>query len=1180
MADEKGGETIRSIISGFNTMQQQLGLLPVGSGQMPMGVPPNQPPPPLPMPHPSEYAWQVSQQQQALMQQTVQAAQMTRYTPPPSSAPGFSWGNSYAQMGANQFNPMVANAMGGGAAHGMPNPMYATAPQYGMYRPPATAGSMMSPMAMRPPAIFNPLAAQMPAPHFMSPAMQSYQILQARQAESAGLVGGGLDMGLGLGGSMLGGALGTALGGPLGGIAGSWLGGKVGGFMSDASVGPAFADIRRGRQMQGVTSPFMVSGQSLNPFTSQGMSRGSANDLAQQMRTMTRDPDMHRTGFNTQDIMRITQMASDQGLLQAAQNPDEIARKIKDISKSLKTLIQVTGDPDVRNAIAHLGQMRQLGFEGLGGQMGAVANRAAFSRMAGVSQSAMHEQFGMPGAMMAQGLGLAGATGYHAGMGGGGMANVAVSGGAMSDLQLARAGGKQGLGQMNAMAALGAINQDVFMGASLRVGKNGEIDVDPAAYRRATEMSVSGASNEMGRRMASLSPQQLMSYQRMAPELKDKLAQTMSPIQMQMNAIRQAQSLMQETGTDLGGALQVMTGGNTEAARALELEWSSKGFYSGMEQQLRGQRREAGDRERARRENFRTPGLLTNVGRGARGLLGAASDAVVNPVAALMERSARGDEEIAAELRGERVERFSGSELIRTDRDRRRAASAAMNGGFDAQFAAGGSDPYAGGDSFVNNGRSGNRMSRFFGFGGYNDANLSVAIANESERGLFGLHTSYGDVSSARSRLGSLQGASSGILKGQRMNVDQAVSSMMNLQSRGQSMPGGKGFNARAIITQASRRLMTDLPKAGAAGMISAGSAGIELFEKHLMASLKDAGMSESDARQYLEANREELIASVSRDVYLSGDHKAIETLENTVGNVGRLGGLRGKGQRDALQKEVGATLEGLGLEKGLFSDKAFEQTKQLIKDNDPKVLALAAAKQAMLSGSDAEKETATRVMSSIQASFGSGAKGQRAYEEANVRANAIHEGASGDVRGNLRKMLARGGRGGFEEAQGAVDRGMAGQAISTALKKMEEATGQSGLQDKGLEGAAMNMSEDQVKALTDKDKRLGSAVAAYRKGKPGSREALYNAVVNSGAKGTTELYGGEQGGTGGIDRQISDLADMRDKLAKSDRPEDKTAALFAIGVVDFVQASKDLRIATENMRLNQADPLNLPGGR
>lgn len=1181
MADEKSGETIRQMLSGFNAMQMQLGLLPTQTGQQPMGVQPYAPPPPPPAPHPSEFAFQAVQQQQMMMQQAVQTAQMTRYQPPPSApiggGGGFTWGSSYAAMGAGQMNPMVANAMGGGGI-GMPNPIYTTAPQFGMYRPQGPAGGMMSPMAMRPPSIFNPLAPQIPAPHFMTPAMQQYQIMQARQAESLGLVGGIAEGALGVGGSLLGGALGGMLG-PLGGMAGSWLGGQLGGVMSNMTIGPAFADVRRGRQLQSMTAPWMVAGAGLNPFTGQGMNREAATETARQLRTMVRDHDFQRTGFNTQDVMRITQLASDQGLLQTAQNPDDIARKVKDISKSVKALIQITGDPDVRNAIAHLGEMRQLGFQGLGGQMGAVANRAAFARMAGVSQAAMHEQFGMPGAMMAQNLGLAGATGYTAGLSGGGLGNVAVSAGALNDLQLARAGGKQGLGQMNAMAALGAINQDVFMGAAIRVGPNGQIDVDPEAYRRATQMSVSGASKEMGRRMAGLTPQQLMSYGRMQGELKDKLAQTMSPVEMQMNAIRQAQALMQDTGVDLGGALQVMTGGNADAARALELEWTNKGFYSGMQQQLRVQRREAADRERARLLASRTPGGLSQIGRGVRDVAGAASDLITSPVAGMMDWSQRMDENYAAQQRGEYVVRTGSGALLNTPQ----ARAQAMQAGHSAymrrlQEAAGAVNI----DSRASMGF--NRLGHLFG-GAYNERNNAVSSLNQMRGSLFDWHTTYGDYNTAKGQLNDAEQVARAAALGQNMSVGETAAALTNVQAT--------GLNAGQLVSSAYGDLMRRVPSAGL--FTSATGVTKDDIKNSVISAARSQGRSQAEAEDLWNKQGSQLMALMARRAYQSGNKSEMEKFDKVREVMSRYGG-SGSTKHEATQEAIKRDLEKQGLSGGGLltglSKESIESAKGYLRDTSAKEAAYVAAKATMLelgglapnakeSDLDPRLVNARKRAMAIIASVENGSD-----QTESARLQAIAADQLNNMGGGRRKALANmvgAGRGDLVEQVGTLKEMIGSEGYESSVM--------SGLSNLGLGGkttqeALGTLSTYDDKKLATLSPKVRAAIEAYKKGRGDSKATeragamLESAFVESGAQETTSLTSAGNEGTAGIDKQISDLEALKNQLAKSDRPEDKANELFASSVQTFAEASKDLKEATENLRQRNADWLGITGGR
>jgi hypothetical protein len=399
MADQPSNETIRQMMAGFSAMQFNLGLLPMQTSQQMAGAQFQAPPPPPQTPHPSEAAMAAMAAHSNMVQQTLQAAQMTRYQPPPSAPmPSVS-----VMGGMSPFAGVMGGVGGGNMGGGMGG----------------FGGGGFASTTPRLPSIFNPFAPTLPTAHFASPAMRNVQIMQAAHSQMMGTIAGVGEGAMGLGGSVLGGAIGSAFG-PLGTMAGSFLGGKIGHGVASMIFNPTVQDFSRGRQIQAMSAPFMMSGANLNTMTGQGFGPQAGRDIASGIRHLPRDVDFERTGFNTQDAMRIMQMSASQGLLTGANSPDQIVQKVKEISKTVKVLMRITGDPDVRDAIASLGQMRSLGFQGLASQAGAVANRASFARMAGVSQSTMNAM-GMAGADLAGQFGLGTSTGFSAGMAGAGL---------------------------------------------------------------------------------------------------------------------------------------------------------------------------------------------------------------------------------------------------------------------------------------------------------------------------------------------------------------------------------------------------------------------------------------------------------------------------------------------------------------------------------------------------------------------------------------------------------------------------------------------------------------------------------------------------------------------------------------------------------------------------------------
>lgn len=1166
MADQEGAETLKQLMQGFTAMQANLGLLPTQSGNQPMGVAPWQPPPPPPIQHPGQASAIAVSQGQAQLQQTMAAAQMTRYVPPPSSpvgGGGFGWGASMNTLSGNQMNPFMASAIGGGGV-GMPNPMSFTNPAYGGYRP---GGAMASPMMgpARMPGIFNPMAPSMPGAHFMTPAMQSLQILQGYQSQHAGLLSGAVQGGFGLGGSIIGAGLGSMFG-PLGSMAGSWLGGKLGGAVGDFMTGPAGQDMRRGRQLQSMSAPWMVSGPMLNPFTGQGMDRSAGRETAHGLRNMWRDPEFEKTGFNTNDVMRITQLASDQGLLATARSPDDITRKVKDISKALKNIIAITGDPDIKDAIASLGQMRNLGFSGLSGQMGAIANRASFARMAGVSQNAMDQMYGQPGAMMGQQLGLAGATGYNAGLAGGGMAGVAVSSGALNNLQLARAGGKQGLGQTNAAAALGAINQDIYMAAALRKGANGDVDVDIGAYRAAQRMDIREVSQRAASNLHGIGEAGIFALSTRKQEFKDKLAQQMSPQEMMFNAIRQAHA-MQKTvghGMTMGAAFQQM-GMSSEEARSMELQAESPEFYDGLEQQARVRRRDASDRERSRRGQYRTPGVWKQFTRGVRGSLGDMSEALSQPFADFSDKMDRAAEDRSLGQRGERAMRWRQSQLI--DSPQARAMAARYSGaqyGFNSAFSQLGADQFAetnmvGPDGKVNIGtaadhRMRNRIGNAFGFSSYSDPNRVVDIASRSEGSTFGWHpfSSYGDIGSARRRVQDVMGAARAGEQAMLMTGSTTMAAEHHLNTQASSA-GMKGFNAEKLVNAASH-ILRNMPGKAGGGESGTALSGTEMRDAFMQAATA-SGMSREDAmRVYHSGGNEEQINSLmAQEVYRSGDKKAIERIELAKDTKGAMGAVSGRRARTEISKQINETYGKIGLSGA--GKATTEKIKGMLKNEDWRAVAWAAAE---LEGGAHGEAAMNRIRKSVKSD-----KELSAIKQSAAQINASNM-EDPETRKTLTRMMSRYGELGFQMGGEAVGKGMAVQAHVTALEKIGDAGG-----DKNADSvfaALSKMDASQIGKI--KDEGLRKAGMNILKGK-GSEKEVNAAVLASGAKSTNEVFGGESGpATDEIDKSIEDIHNMRKQVAKEGMGGKASANMWASTAELLATAAKELKSAGENFAL------------
>jgi hypothetical protein len=659
MADN---ETIRELLSGFSEMRRQLGLIPMQSGASAMGVPPTVIAPPPPMPHPSEAAMMAMQQQQAMMQQNLQMAQMTRYQPPPS-APAPSVMNMSGSM-----NPYMANALGGGM--NLPSPALMTPSIFGGYRQGFGGPQVGVGGPARMPSIFNPFAPTLPSPMFSAPALYHAQQQQAHSDQMLSMMTGAVHFGAGAAGGAIGAGIGSMFG-PIGTFAGGLLGRGLGHVAGGLLTGTTISDISRGREIQRMTSPFMVSGAMLNPLTGSGVSRTAGLEIASGIRHLNRDEGFERTGFNTGDAMKIMNLAGQQGLLIGSQSPDQVVGKVKELSKSVHMIMKITGDPDFQNALRALGEMRGAGFMGLAAQNKALQNRSMFAQMAGVSMNQMAELQGA-GGMTAMSMGMASSVGYSAAAAGAGMANIGISSGAVNDMQLSRVGGRSGLGQVVSQMGMAAVNDPTHMAAALTRGADGRVTIDPDRWRAIQKMSISEVANLAATNLRKLGVNGIQGLIPMMGELKSQLAQKINPMEMAMGAMQQAQGLMATGGPSNYGAAFMSMGMDEASARAAERLATSKDFFRGMQQQMGStMRQQAIAERRAEAASRTTAGAWTRLGRGIRGALFDTVDVASGPFGSFAEYMASGDDNLNALEQGQSLRRYSSSEMVRNDSEER-----------------------------------------------------------------------------------------------------------------------------------------------------------------------------------------------------------------------------------------------------------------------------------------------------------------------------------------------------------------------------------------------------------------------------------------------------------------------------------------------------------------------------
>lgn len=648
-------QNLREIITGFNSMAAQVGLLPTPGGAQGFGGPVAQAFQQPQTKHPGQVAAEMAAQMQTQVQTAHQHSQVQN-----QFAVDFSQRLQQIQQNylPSQIAQYMAQTQAGGTPTmglpgpgGIPSPIYQTPAAMAMYRPGLPANQLFAPGGLMqpqvPPVGFN---APMPAPFIPQPYMplfpggpqlggmlpqvfggqapggrfgepwfreQMQQETMGNRAFAqamavtptlAGSVPGALG-GAALGARM-GGARGAALGFFGGGVAGA-LGAEPLGLtrVGEAAIDPMVRQRAYGQQLEEMTRQFVVTGPQLHPL-GRGLTQRAAVQTAGQMQKMVEGGEMSE--FNMRDVMRITNIAGQRGMMDMAQSGEQISGQVRNIARAVRQFMMIVESPDVQQAMQSMASMRAMGLS-VPETMVAARNAQLFSRMAGTTPQALMETAGRHGGMMFQQAGLTAGLGAQAGMGAYGMARQAEAVGTYTPQQLALAGGRQGLAQTMMEGQAAMLNMRYPLMSMLTRGAKGELTIDQERMedvqsgRASLSQQASGAATNISRlaQMGGVSQERVISeFTSRQRELADEMGRRLGPMGMQMMLIRQGMNVQREFGGNigLGSALQQL-GMGAQQARDLELMAGNRDVWRAAAQQVRADIPRMRQEEMERRQN-------------------------------------------------------------------------------------------------------------------------------------------------------------------------------------------------------------------------------------------------------------------------------------------------------------------------------------------------------------------------------------------------------------------------------------------------------------------------------------------------------------------------------------------------------------------------------------------------
>jgi hypothetical protein len=406
-----------------------------------------------------------------------------------------------------------------------------------------------------------------------------------------GLTGFGAELGVS---AAVGGVVGTMFGGPIGTAAGIATGAFLGDTINSVAQMPfkPFIDQRnRAMQLQNISMYNVRSGPDLSA-SGIGLSNAASVDLERNLMRMADSRSFKRdTGnlFNRQDMMKITELSAQVGLLDNAQSVDQMSRDMGKIGRALATFMKVVEEPDVRRALQMMGNMRTMGM-GVPEMNVAAQNARVYARMAGTTVQGVM-QAGMQGANVFQQYGMSGATGFNIGMGAAGMAGSAATW--MDPRQLNMLGGRQGVQDLLTSGAAKMSSYDVFLPGLSKLGPDGKLSIDEEALKGLrSQKGIASLVQRSAQRLMGMGPEGFLNaYSTQAPELKDEFMQKLGPNGALLLPMLHARQLMQQVpNLSMGAALKMVYQGDEKQARAAEVMFKSQDFWDQLNESQRPDR--------------------------------------------------------------------------------------------------------------------------------------------------------------------------------------------------------------------------------------------------------------------------------------------------------------------------------------------------------------------------------------------------------------------------------------------------------------------------------------------------------------------------------------------------------------------------------------------------------------
>jgi hypothetical protein len=758
------------------------------------------------------------------------------------------------------------------------------------------------------------------------------------------------------GGAVVGGAIGYGMGGAGGGLTGADIGSTAAQMfltrpiaqsqMLQRTMGafyrPSIDTLANGAQIQLASRNFVsqgseldISGRGLSSRAAMRVSRGLEGAAAQS-----------QGRFNQQDMQNIMLAGAEEGLFDSAQSSDALIKNVKRVSKMLGTFSKITGDPDFRNNIRLMSQLKTMGVD-LQNQDQFLSRISGNASMAGKSMTeAIQAAQGSGNAF--QGAGLLQAQGIDAGVFGQGLATQMARSGGLSRAQRTRLGGTSGMADRFAEISQSQLagGLDAFLPYLVQRGEDGKLGIDQRKLRNFQSGSIS--MNEMLSQGASgMDAKTLQDLVNNMSDLRVQLADKLGPSGALVATMRNVERVQAQLGGPAMATFQTAArsmGLSADAATQLEGLRNDPNALNGVmraqDTELRRLRYEDQQRDSGRRAMRRTQGerfrdSIYNAIPGQNDVMDAYNDAQAEfqrSVDGSMEDARLGELGLRAQRRNGGVDRLlEDSELnrsaiferglaTRTRRSSRRVGGTVFNAAFNR---------FGGLTNPAFQDAAGTQIANTYNALTTGDANTFLFGQNAEQMAIL-------DDFGARGTLGFNQELGINRRQMYRSNINdlqRVGNAAIDVKQRGPAGAAAMTSEAEAALDKAGitdpaerRRLLASITSKLSASTRSNSSllSGRRSLQFNEVSSAVDEALSESGVSSSASsAAREALLSDAGQRGIMSNltrfDTRAIESVEKTADSAAKFRNATNRREYDGASfKSAQSAMQGIGAKYGM----------------------------------------------------------------------------------------------------------------------------------------------------------------------------------------------------------------------------------------------------------------------